>query len=1083
MWQGVRGCNSRTRMDTEDQWTQALASNNVRAILRWICSLSAEVGNADVEASLATFSSWVQRTAEISKKELLTLCFSRCQGLWIFLDHSCFTRVHLLLQRLKNLLTLAQWGRRQSGLTHFWHGLGIPCVVCRAGCGSSAVRQDFWNRIHRALKQHIWLGRLVQWWGITGLLPKYPEAQEMKRIYQMWREMDQNHRRASLHTLGWEEEGRERWNSLIQGMVAQMDQQHGPIWISEDCTDQGYPPPNLQALLKLVLVPRINNMSVQAILMYFILDMAHFLQCKDDLLQSFCHAFIIPPSFSQQIRAFWLLDHGHLSGSMELLLSPRSEPPWFSWQHHCIIHSLLRRKQLRLALKYIYWTRLATDTPHDLKLCVDVLLQNSHVSDAWALLKKGHTGRNDMVRYFLHGCERLGLCVAASDCMEAIWKDVGHCTTQSEEAEGQCGVEGLPQHRRTTGISMAVKEPGGPIHPLSALLYQSQNINTLSSEDFIRLLRESMVELRQPQPTASEEVTWPGEHQERRGSCRNLSLTIQALRHHLPRPSPVGMMTDRLGEQGDTEPPDHDLPLIAAEKPWTPAHLSSQSLSKETSESMFSFTSSPSLPCLRPGIPYVYGSTVMLQRIPSLLSDRGRCQNSQGDSPSPPADILLPDYPDRTLTLEGATDPVSFNSLSKDSMEVDELVFSTEWGVEDIMTCDIPGDDVFNVEEEAVPPVDVTLDRRHSLSRLNLHPQFYSNEDNQSVPSVSEIQVESHNFLTPDYEKMDYYKEVTDKIMHAPSVSDVWSIMPGGEKSGNIRPQTSTFSGAVAASSHCFLELEPLQRAFDPPPLEDSVECFRRDSQDAVDQPEILTSCALTETTQDLLSELHQTFCFLEELGDTGSSGPETERGSTLEGEQDSGASGRYIRPFSLQDSSLLIPLRRSARSRQLQVPGVSLSPRTSPSRTPQLNPSSALETSRDRLPAGGKASHKEDASCFRSTPEDRLGHCKLGSWWKQALETRRASTGLLPAIEQVSTISREKRASLVPGQPYSHSTINFQESPAKQRGDKWEVKQAEKEELLGRRGSGKLPHQRVEQDLASHRGARVKKGKRVKKA
>lgn len=52
----------------------------------------------------------------------LFLGFSRCQGLWMFLDHSCFTRVHLLLQRLRNLLTLAQWGRRQSGLTHFWHG-------------------------------------------------------------------------------------------------------------------------------------------------------------------------------------------------------------------------------------------------------------------------------------------------------------------------------------------------------------------------------------------------------------------------------------------------------------------------------------------------------------------------------------------------------------------------------------------------------------------------------------------------------------------------------------------------------------------------------------------------------------------------------------------------------------------------------------------------------------------------------------------------------------------------------------------------------------------------------------------------
>lgn len=57
---------------------------------------------------------------------------------------------------------------------HLYVGLEIPCVVCRAGCGSSAVRQDYWNREHRALKQHIWLGRLVQWWGITGLLPKYP---------------------------------------------------------------------------------------------------------------------------------------------------------------------------------------------------------------------------------------------------------------------------------------------------------------------------------------------------------------------------------------------------------------------------------------------------------------------------------------------------------------------------------------------------------------------------------------------------------------------------------------------------------------------------------------------------------------------------------------------------------------------------------------------------------------------------------------------------------------------------------------------------------------------------------------------
>lgn len=57
----------------------------------------------------------------------------------------------------------------------------------------------------------------------------------------------------------------ERWKSFIQGMVTELEKQHGCIWTSEDCTDQVYPPPNLQALLKLVLVPHIDHMSVQAI--------------------------------------------------------------------------------------------------------------------------------------------------------------------------------------------------------------------------------------------------------------------------------------------------------------------------------------------------------------------------------------------------------------------------------------------------------------------------------------------------------------------------------------------------------------------------------------------------------------------------------------------------------------------------------------------------------------------------------------------------------------------------------------------------------------------------------------------------
>ncbi|KAL0969078.1 hypothetical protein UPYG_G00222360 [Umbra pygmaea] len=970
-----------TLMDTEDRWTQALASNNVRAILQWLCSLSAEGGDGNGEDHLVAFSSWFQRMAEASKRDFLTICFSRCQGLWMFLDHHSFTKVHLSLRRLRTLHYLAQWGRRPGGLTHPWHG--IP-----------AARQACWNQEHRALEQHIWLGQLVQWWGITGLLPKYPEVTEMKRISQMWREMDHNHRRSCLQNPGWEDDRKERWSSVIQGMVAQIDKKHGPLWSSEACTDQCYPPPSLQALLKLVLVPCISTASVQAILMYFILDMAHFLKCKDNLLQSFCHAFTIPPRFSQQIRAFWLLDQGQVLGSMELLLGPHAEDPWVSWQHHCIIHVLLRRKQLGLALKYIYGIKPSTDSPHDLKLCVEVLLQNSHVSEAWALLKKGCG--SEMVRFFLNECQRLGLCLAASDCMEAVWKHVAHSTDQLDKPESQCGVDKLPHLHRPTGIPTS----GGHIRPFSSVLLQSKSINSVSSEDLITLLRESIHELKQSQPIFSEEVAWPVEYPD--GSCQNRSLTPQALQHLIPRSCPEVAMTDMFAEPEDKQRPGNDLPLVAEEDPWRPARLSSHSPSQERSTSVSSVSSSSQ---------HESRSTALLQRVSFFLSEREQRRDRQDDSPSPPADMHLLGCPDSPRTAEGATDPVSFNSLSKPSMDVDETVVSTQTCalVEEVMTGDIPGDYIIPVEEKAVPPVDLTTDRRHSLSKLNLHPQFYSNEDNQSVLWISEGQLDSHNLLTPDYEKMDYCKELIEEVLHAPNETDPWSVIPGGDTEHTL-PQTSPYSSA-AASSLCFLELEPLQRASDRLLLEEEVEFFRNNSQDAVDQPEILTSCALTKTTDELLSELHHSHCSAEEPPESGLRGPDTERGWALQGDQQSRGSGRSIRTFSFQDSSLLIPLRRSIHSKHLHVHGRPLPPRnrTSISHTVQQSLCSAPETSRDRLSGGRNVLHRKEAACFRSSGDDRLGHCKLGSWWKQALETRRSSSGLLPAMEQVTKISQGK--------------------------------------------------------------------------
>ncbi|KAM4724068.1 protein ELYS-like isoform 3-T3 [Anableps anableps] len=402
------------------QWSEALAANNIITIFHWLKKLNIK-GDSCLEEHLQTFGCWLQRTSEFTKKELLSLCFSRCQGLWMFLDRSSFIKVHMLLQRLLNLLILVQWSRKQLGV-------GAPCMICRDTQHSSDARQSCWNQELWTLKQHIWLGRLVQWWGIMGLLPRSPEAQELRRISQMWREMELSHQEMCLKTAGWNKREMERCGFLIEGMVMQLCKRHGCIWTSEDCTDQCYPPPTLEALLKLVLVPSIDIMSVQGILLYFILDVANFLQCKDNLLQSFCHAFTIPHSFSHQIKAFWMFDHGSTKASMELLLSPRATVPQFSWQHRCIMISLLKRKQHHMALKYLQWAKPPIETIEDAKLCAEVLLQSSCLSDAWALLKSSHTENEDMVMYFLQACRDVTLGDEAVKYIHQAYNSKEHCS-------------------------------------------------------------------------------------------------------------------------------------------------------------------------------------------------------------------------------------------------------------------------------------------------------------------------------------------------------------------------------------------------------------------------------------------------------------------------------------------------------------------------------------------------------------------------------------------------------------------------------------------------------------------------------
>ncbi|KAL7873209.1 hypothetical protein AOLI_G00122800 [Acnodon oligacanthus] len=803
---------------------------------------------------------------------------------------------------------------------------------------NAMVRWGCSNLDQHTLRQHILLGRLVQWWGFTGLLPQNPDARELKQISKMWREMEHNHKRACLE-LRCDAEDKYRWRSLIQGIVAHIEKQHGLPWISEDCAYQTYPPPSLQALLNLMLLPHVDITSVQAVIMYFVLDVASFLHCKDDLLESFCHTFSIPPSFSQQIFGFWLLDHGFVS-------------------------TLLRQGERQAALKYLYYTMPTMGNMQDASLFVDVLLQNNRVSEAWMLLRRGQLGNEQLLKHFIHGCEKL-----SGEALATVCKDMLHLqVTEQPDASKH---ESMNQENYGQFIEDNPDVKGQAPRPLSAVLYQCLKNDTLTAGDVISLFGETVTALKSPQKVIREVVVWP-KYLEDTEENRNISPPHRAFYHLSPSSTPLELHEES-PVKSEQELLKDDLCELTQEVHVFSSVASFGSTSPDSMASACSFTSAPSSPtAVRSEASSRRGSILPLQN-PFAIPRDEECEVLD-DSLMPPevltlcyADLTLtPCCPDLTLTVDGATEAISFKSLRRGSaIELD----SYESGVEEILTCDVPG----NTSDITESPVaEIMQTQKRSKSKFNLPLQCYSNEDNQAVPSTSEVPVDSHNFLTPDHEKLVYDKVVSEDIIKAENLIEELSVLPSEQ-----RPVDCQDSVCIeTAESNSFLELKPLRRAL---------------------------SLHLDE---DLLEQVHEWDI------------------SVKKGEQCQPAS-----LASLQSSILEIDFnskKHGSRTHQLQIPlGTSLSPRTSPTLSPQLSPS---DQARDKSLSEGKAAATKEAVCFRTT-SDRVGHCKLGSWWKQALETRRASTGLLPAIEQVPA-------------GRSQGAASFLEPSTKPKGAKKEIKE-----------------------------------------
>ncbi|XP_017555250.1 uncharacterized protein LOC108428637 isoform X1 [Pygocentrus nattereri] len=775
--------------------------------------------------------------------------------------------------------------------------------------------------------------------------------------------------------------------------------------------------------------------------MYFVLDVASFLHCKDGLLESFCHTFSIPHSFSQQILGFWLLDHGFVSDSMQVLLSPKASSPWLSFHHHAVLRTLLRQGERQAALKYLYYTMPAIENMQGASLFVDVLLQNNRVSEAWMLLRRGQPGNEQLLKHFIHGCEKLSGEALATVCKVDSYDMLHLQVTEQPDASKH---ESVNQENYGQFIEDKPDVKGQAPHPLSAVLYQCLKKDSLSAGDVISLFGETVTALKSPQKANREVVVWP-KYLEDTEVNRNISPLHHAFYHLSPSSTPVELHEES-PIKSEQELLKDDLCELTQEVCAFPSSASSGSTSPDSMTSKCSFTSAPSSPpAVRSEASSRCGSILPLQNPFAMPRDED-CEVLD-DSQMPPevltpccADLTLtPCCPDLTLTVDGATEALSFKSLRRGSaIELD----SYESGVEEILTCNDPA----NTSDITESPVaEIMQTQKRSKSKFNLPPQCYSNEDNQAVSSTAEVPVDSHNFLTPDYEKLVYDKVVSEDIIKAENLIEELSVLPSEQSVVDCQDSVST----ETAESNSFLELKPLRRALSLHLDEVRLEVFRCDSQDAVDQPEILTSCALSETMQDLVEQIHEWDI------------------SVKKGEQSQPTS-----LASLQSSILEMdfnPKRHVSRTHQLQIPlGTSLSPRTSPTLSPQL---SLPDQAKDKSPSEGKTAAAKEAVCFRTT-SDRVGHCKLGSWWKQALETRRASTGLLPAIEQVPAVAKGR----------SQGTASFLEPSTKPKGSRKEVKEVVQEETC-RRESGKMASHPAEQGSTSHRGQRGKRGKRFKQA
>lgn len=174
-------------------------------------------------------------------------------------------------------------------------------------------------------------------------------------------------------------------------------------WI-ESGGDGLYPPPSLQAILRVFLVPDVTFEKKCSLFLYFFLDLNSAIENEaySGIVQNFIKfpaVFNLSASLIKTIQAFWNLDHGQFKVAVDEVISPFfGTSNLQQYQLELLIESLLAQSETKLALRTLQIKKIQISTILELK----VYLANDMIAEAF------HYSRSksdiELMKIFVKAC-------------------------------------------------------------------------------------------------------------------------------------------------------------------------------------------------------------------------------------------------------------------------------------------------------------------------------------------------------------------------------------------------------------------------------------------------------------------------------------------------------------------------------------------------------------------------------------------------------------------------------------------------------------------------------------------------------